>query len=76
MYNLKDFIREELTLKKKTKNKQTNKQTTERWRLFTESAYEKMIQAVEKQICRVQKMKRTKCQVLVKRTGVGERSYN
>ena len=30
MYNLKDFIREELTLKKKTKNKQTNKQTTER----------------------------------------------
>ena len=30
MYNLKDFIREELTLKKKTTNKQTNKQTTER----------------------------------------------
>ena len=70
MYNLKDFIREELTLKKKKKQK------TERLRLFTQSAYKKIIQAVEKQIYRVQKMKRTKCQVLVKWTGVGERSYN
>ena len=41
MYNLKDLLGEELTLKKKK---------TERWRLFTESAYKKIIQAVEKQI--------------------------